>query len=119
MVSLSLSQFKEGRKEKKKRDIYVGDCLLGNIADPYKYLFGPWRIKNLVILYISPRVEIYCVVCLSSCLLHIPFQLHLLQFILAKCPIRLLKILHGKLELSTMIINIIISKPRGPYLPLS
>ena len=62
---------------------------------------------------------IHCVVCQSSCLLHVPFQLHSPQFILAKCPIRLLKILYGKLELSTTIINIIISKPRGPYLPLS
>ena len=62
---------------------------------------------------------IHCVVYLSSCLLHIPLQLHSPQFILTKCPIRLVKILHGKLELSTMIINIIISKPRGPYLPLS
>ena len=62
---------------------------------------------------------IHCVVYLSSCLLHVPFQLHSPNVILGKCPIRLLKILHGKLELLTTIINIIISKPRGPYFPLS
>ena len=37
------------RKEK-RRDIYVGDCLLGNITDPYKYLFGPWLLKPCYIL---------------------------------------------------------------------
>ena len=71
----------------------------------------------------SPRVETYSLCCLPielpSFFLHVPFQHHSPQFILAKCPIRLLKILHGKLELSTTMNNIIISKPRGPYLPLS
>ena len=34
------------------------------------------------------------------------------------CPINYFKISHGKPELPTSIINIITSKPRGPYLPL-
>ena len=118
MLSLSLNLKKVERKE--ERDIYVRDCLLGNIADPYKYLFYLGVLKTLL-YFISLLVSkfIHCVVYLSSCLLHIPSQLHSPQFILAKCPICFLKILHGKLELSTTIINIIISKHRAPYLPLS
>ena len=68
------------------------------------------RVKKLFVVLFAYRVAFF---------LHVLFQLHSPQFILAKCPIRLLKILHRKLELSTTINNIIISKPRGPYLPLS
>ena len=62
---------------------------------------------NLFVVLFAYRVAFF---------LHVPFQLHSPQFILA---IRLLKILHGKLELSTTMDNIIISKPRCPYLTLS
>ena len=65
------------RKKKEERDIYVGDCLLGNIADPYKFV---WTLAIKTLLYLKcPLVSkfIRCVVCLSSCLLlHVPFQLH-------------------------------------------
>ena len=60
---------------------------------------------NLFVVLFAYRVTFF---------LHVPFQLHSPQFILTKCPIHLLKILHGKLELSTTINNNIISKPRGP-----
>ena len=54
---------------------------------------------------------IHCVVYLSSCLLHTPFQLHSPHVILAKLSYSPLKIWHGKLELSTTTNSIFISKP--------
>ena len=66
------------RKEKEERNIYVGNCLLGNIADPNKYLFGPRLLKTLL-YFKCPLVSkfIRCIVCLSSyLLLRVPFQLH-------------------------------------------
>ena len=45
----------------------------------------PHVLKTLL-YFISLLKFIHCVVCLSSCLLHVPFQLHLPYVILAKCP---------------------------------
>ena len=67
-----------------------------------------------------PRVEVvHLCRLLPSCYFMFLFQLLSPHVILAYFVLYFpLKILYGKLELSTTIINIIISKPRGPYLPL-
>ena len=83
-----LSQFKEGRKKRiRKKDICILILSADNIADTLNMC--PHILKTLL-YFISLLVLkfIHCVVCLSSCLLHVPFQLHSPQFILAKCPIR-------------------------------
>ena len=69
----------------------------GNIAGSYKYLFGPRQLKfSLYLKY--PLVEIYLLCYLPSVLpsfAYFLFSFISLQFILAKCPIRLLKYYTG------------------------
>ena len=63
--------------------------------------------------------------CYLQCLLRVCYVIFLFQLLFAlcylaqNCPINSFKISHGKPELLTTIVNIITSKPRGPYLPLS
>ena len=94
---LSISQFKERRKDRKRKQERHLILSAGNIAGTLKKILCLHVLKTLLYLkcpLVSKRIR--CVVCLSSCLLlHIPFQLHSLQFILAKCPIRLLKYYTG------------------------
>ena len=92
-ITCSLSLFnskKEERKEKEKGHLYL-ILSAGNIAGTLNMCLCPHVLKTLLYFKCHPVSKlIRCVVCLSSCLLlHIPFQLHSLQFILAKCPIRL------------------------------
>ena len=68
----------------------------------------------------SPRVEIYSLCCLP---IKLSFVCSIFSFIRLNLFSLMfyspLKILHGILELSTTIINIIICKPGGSYLLLS
>ena len=114
----TFSRFK--RKERKKKEKKTKERHLylilsaGNIAGTLIICLSA-RIKTL--LYFRCRLVskvIHCVVCLSNCLLlHVPFHFHFRLNLFSP-----LKTLHGKLKLSTKINNNI-SKPRGPYLPLS
>ena len=62
--------------------------------------------------------------CYLQCLLRVCYVIFLFKLLFAlcylayNCHINYFKISHGKPELPTTIINIITSKPRGPYLPL-
>ena len=75
-------------------------------------------VRMLYFISLLVSKFIHCVDCLSNCFLHAPFQLHSPQFILARVLLAFKNNMTGKLELSPTINSIIISKPRGPYLPL-
>ena len=64
MYFATFSRFKKKIRtveRKEERDICVGDCLLGNIADPYKYLFGPWLLKFCYILNVPSSRNLFVV----------------------------------------------------------
>ena len=79
----------------------------GKIAGTLNMCLCPHVSKTLLYSKCSLVSKfIRCIVCLSICLLlHIPFQLHSLQFILAKCPIRLLKYYTGNWNCRLQIIS--------------
>ena len=75
IFSLSHSQFKERRKkEKRNKDIYIYVLSADNIADTVNICVHVY-IKKPCHILISPHVEIYCVICRSSYLFHVYFQL--------------------------------------------
>ena len=76
-------------------------------------------IKKIVIFSCPPRVDV-CSLCrlLSSCLFHISFSAPFASCLSRlNCPVLCFKNIIRGTGVSTIIINIIISKPRGPYLP--
>ena len=84
------SRVKTEKREKKRKERHLYLSLsAGNIAGVLNICLCAHVLKTLLYFkcpFMSKLIR--CVVCLSSCLLlHVPFQLHLLQFILAKCPI--------------------------------
>ena len=108
-------------KRKRRRDICLYLILsAGTIAGTLNLLVSA-RIKKPCYILMSPRVETYSLCCLPIELLSFAcfFSASFDSIYSRQISYSPLKILYGKLELSTTINNNTISKPRGPYLPLS
>ena len=117
----SPSQFKERRKKRKKRkkDIYSYVLSADNIAITLNMCVHVY-IKKPCHISMSPHVEIYS---LSACQV-VYFMLSLSvsftsRYSRLNCPILSFKNIIRETRIVDYLVNIIISKPRGSYLPLS
>ena len=93
MPSLSIERKKKEKKKEERKTFMLETVCRENIAPPphRKYLLGPQLLK-FWLYFKCPLVEIYLLCYLPSKLpsfAYFLFSFISLQFILAKCPIRL------------------------------